>query len=412
MSEVVAPGPLRTLAASTFVNNVGNGAFAAAAVVYLNRVVGLPAASIGLGLTVAAVGGLLASVPAGMLADRTDPARAAGLLAVAAGVVSAAFAVVDNAWAFVVVATAFALCERASVVGRQTLVGTTFTGAERTSARAVLRSVSNVGAALGTGVAALVLTLDSAPAFRLLFGLNALTFVLAGILLLRVRRAAPAVMPVPPPGEAVATRSASPSVLRDHAYAVMSVVNALLTIHVVVLDVVLPLWVVNRTDAPTAAVAALFLANTVLVVLLQLPVSRRFETLTTAIPGLRVAAALVVAMFLLLALSSTTSAWVTVVVLALVVAAQTGAEMVQGATSWPISYDLAPPERIGEYQGFFGVAEQVVQIIGPAALTLVVVTWNGPGPLVLAGAFAVLALVAPAVAQRLVPRRTAHLAEV
>lgn len=412
-SGLTVRGPLRTIAWSTLINNAGNGAFAVTAVVYLNQICHISSSAIGLGFTVAAVAGLLASIPAGVVADRGNPAVVAGVFAAAAGIASALYAVVAGTWSFFIVAVVYALLERGSVIARQALIGVTFTGTQRSAARALLRSVSNIGAALGTGGAALVLALGTATGYRILFVLNALTYALAGILLSRVRadREQGTTAEVAPPGEEThvaraAGATALVAVLRDHTYAAVSVVNALLTVHAVVLEVVLPLWVVNRTHAPHTVVALLVVVNTTLVILFQIPVSRPFETVHRAIAGLRVAALLLAMMFFLLFLSSRFDQAAAIAILLLAAGAQTGAEMVQAAVSWPLGYDLAPPRRIGEYQGFFGIAEQVVQIAGPVGLTWVLFHQKGSGALTLAALFAILAVGAPPFVRRLIAGRT------
>jgi MFS family permease len=402
-SDLSRPGPLRTLAWATLVNNAGNGAFAATAVVYLNQVHGISGSLIGIGFTVAATAALLASVPVGIFADLGNPAAQAGILAGAAGAASALYTVVTGARSFIAVAVVYALLERGSVVGRQTLIGVAFTGTHRTAARALLRSVSNVGAAFGIAIAALVLAVGTATTYRILFVVNAFTYAFAGFLLSRVRVAratAPEASGIHEAGGAGAGNGARDSqskvaVLRDFPYALVSGVNALLTIHVVVLEVIIPLWVVNRVEAPRSVVALLLLANTAIVILFQVPVSGPFTTVQKAVSGLRVTALLLAAMFLLLYLSSTAEAAGAIAFLVLAAGAQTGAEMVQGAASWPLSYDLAPIGRMGEYQGFFGAAEQAVQIVGPAGLTLLLIDWQGPGALILGVLFGIVAAIAP-----------------
>lgn len=64
---------MRTLAWATLVNTVGMGLWSAGAVLFLTRNAGLSPESVGLGLTIAALVGLSASVPLGNLADRWDP---------------------------------------------------------------------------------------------------------------------------------------------------------------------------------------------------------------------------------------------------------------------------------------------------------------------------------------------------
>jgi hypothetical protein len=172
-------------------------------------------------------------------------------------------------------------------------------------------------------------------------------------------------------------------------------VNALLTIHVVVLDVIMPIWVVTRTQAPHSVVAALLISNTLLVIAFQLPVSRPFETVHTAVSGLRLSGLLLAAMFALLALSSSVSVWPAVILLFISVIAHTGAEMVQGASSWPLSYDLAPQRHLGEYQGVWSLSEQAVRIIAPAGLTFILFSWSGPGAIVLAAALCAVGIAIP-----------------
>ncbi|UUZ44906.1 MFS transporter [Janibacter limosus] len=331
-------GPLRLLAASTLVNNFGNGAFGAAAVVFLSEIVGLSASTIGVGLTISAVVGLLSSLPAGLISDRTNAAMAAGTLLILASVASALYAVIDSVVLFIVVAAVFALPERSAAVARQSLVGLVFTGPTRTAARAGLRSITNIGAALGGGLAALTLAIGSREAFQLLFLVNAASFVIAGVLIMRVRSYTAVSTTLGDSDSEISTHRA----LRDRPYVAVSMVNALLTIHVVVLDVIMPIWVVTRTQAPHSVVAALLISNTLLVIAFQLPVSRPFETVHTAVSGLRLSGLLLAAMFALLALSSSVSVWPAVILLFISVIAHTGAEMVQGASSWPLSYDLAP----------------------------------------------------------------------
>ncbi|MFJ3216304.1 hypothetical protein ACIPLC_10335 [Kitasatospora sp. NPDC086801] len=77
-------------------------------------------------------------------------------------------------------------------------------------------------------------------------------------------------------------------------------------------------------------------------------------------------------------------------VAALLVAAsvlQVIGEMRQSAGSWQISFDLAPPERIGQYQGFFGTGVAVARTLGPLLLTTLLLDGGLAGWLVLGGLF-------------------------
>jgi hypothetical protein len=43
--------------------------------------------------------------------------------------------------------------------------------------------------------------------------------------------------------------------------------------------------------------------------------------------------------------------------------------MLQSAGSWQLGFELAPDDRIGEYQAFFGTGVTVARTLGPLALT-------------------------------------------
>ncbi len=55
---------------------------------------------------------------------------------------------------------------------------------------------------------------------------------------------------------------------------------------------------------------------------------------------------------------------------------QVAAEMGQSAGSWQLSFDLAPADRVGEYQGFFGTGVTVARTMGPLVLTSLLLEWG------------------------------------
>lgn len=85
------------------------------------------------------------------------------------------------------------------------------------------------------------------------------------------------------------------------------------------------------------------------------------------------------------ALSAGASPGVAAGVLVLGAVLQVAAEMGQSAGSWQLSFDLAPADRVGEYQGFFGTGVTVARTAGPLLLTWLLVEWGIPGWLLLGG---------------------------
>ena len=70
--------------------------------------------------------------------------------------------------------------------------------------------------------------------------------------------------------------------LRNRGFLAMSFCDGILGTNQVLLNVVIPLWLVQETDAPRVLLAWLFGTNTVLAVLLQVPASRGVRDRRTA----------------------------------------------------------------------------------------------------------------------------------
>ncbi|GGN91790.1 MFS transporter [Actinoplanes lobatus] len=373
-------GPARKLVTAQLVTNIGNGAFGTCSALYFTQVLGFSPAALGLGLAAAGVAGVLAGVPAGHLADRFGARRVAVLLVALTGVAAAGYIVLDSYPAFVVIACAWALFGRGGYAARQALMAAVLSGQDLVQARARLRVVTNIGLAIGAGVGALALAADTPQAYRIVLALDAFSFFGSAVLLHR--------LPAAPP-TAVERQPGEPrlAVLRDRPYATITLLNMVMSLHVPVLDVILPLWIVLHTGAPKPLTAALVVLNTVTVVLLQVRVTTGIDTVPTAVRATRTAALVLAGMCLFFAASDGRDAVVATVLLIVAAGLHVYGEMVQSSAGWVLAYELAPPDRQGQYQGFFNSGTAVSQMVAPAALTLLLIEGGRPGWLVLAAAF-------------------------
>jgi predicted MFS family arabinose efflux permease len=163
-----SPGPLRTFAVVTLVNTIGNGLLATAVVLYFTHVVRLSGAQVGVGLTVAGGLGLLVGVPLGHLADQRGPREVLFVLILGEAVATATYVLVDSYAAFLVASCAVVTLNRGSSAVRQGLIAQVVDPAERVRGRATLRAVTNVGFAIGSGVAAVGILVDTRGAYDVL----------------------------------------------------------------------------------------------------------------------------------------------------------------------------------------------------------------------------------------------------
>jgi MFS family permease len=381
-SRVIPPaGPQRVLALAQLSNSVGDGAYYVTSALYFTQVVGLAPARVGLGLTVAWAVGSLVGVPLGRLADRRGPRGTAVLLALTTSVAVASFLVVRGFVPFVLAACVYASAQSGLAAARQALLAGLVSREERTGLLAHLQSTLNAGLAVGAGLGGLALHLGTREAYLGVFALDAVSFLLCAAVLSRL-----------PVVKAVHARVADEKgqgdalgVLRDRPYALVTLLNTVLLLRMPLLSLGIPLWISERTEAPTWLVSALFVLNTGAVMLFQVRMARGVRGPASATRAVRRSGLVMLASCAVFALSAGVSPWVAVGVLTVGAVLQVVAEMQQSAGSWQLSFDLAPADRVGEYQGFFGTGVTVARTAGPLVLTSLLLGWGTPGWLLLGG---------------------------
>jgi MFS family permease len=377
LPEHQAPG--RLLAAAQLAGSLGDGAFLTCSVLFFTRIVGLTPAQVGLGLTLGWAVGSVAGVPLGHLADRHGARGSAVLLALATSGSILAFLVVRSPLLFVLAACLYGSCQTGLAAARQALLAAFTDPERRTRVRAHLQSAGNAGLAVGAGLGGLALSAGTASAYLTVFVLDAASFVVTA-----------AVLGGLPPVTTSAPRAGEPklAVLRDRPYALVTLLNAVLLLRMPLLSVAIPLWIVTRTAAPSWTVSALFVLNTVVVVLLQVRVAGRPASIGTAARMVRRSGLLLCASCVAFALSALgTSPRVALAVLVAGALVQVFGEMLQSAGSWEIGFALAPAGRQGQYQGFFGTGTSVARALGPVLLSTVVLGWGLPGWLLMGALF-------------------------
>ncbi|WP_327287367.1 MFS transporter [Streptomyces sp. NBC_01198] len=396
--------PQRSLALAQLANSVGDGAFYTTSALYFTRVAGLGPARVGLGLTLAWAVGSLVGVPLGRVADRCGPRGTSVLLAAATSAAVGSFLLVQGFAVFVAAACAYTAAQSGLAAARQALLARLVPAGERTGLLARLQSTLNGGLAVGAALGGFALSVGTAAAYRGALALDAACFLGCALLLLRLPRAAP---PAAAPAVAVVGQARHPGILRDRPYVLVTLLNAVLMLRLPLLSLVLPLWITERTEAPAWLASGLFVLNTLAVTLFQVRAARTVSGLGSALRALRRSGVVMLACCAVFALSAGRSAGPAAAVLVAGAVLQVIAEMQQSAGSWQLSFDLAPADRVGEYQGFFGTSVTVARTLGPLVLTTLLLDWGTPGWLLL-GALMVVAAYATGPAARWADGREAR----
>ncbi|MET9952326.1 MFS transporter [Streptomyces sp. NPDC006339] len=378
-------GPTRTqraLLAAQLSNAIGDGAFYVTSALYFSRIVGLSAPQIGAGLAVAWGIGSLAGVPLGHLADRRGPRGSAVLLALATAAAVASFLLIRSFLPFLLAAVVYATAQSGLAAARQALLAGLVEPAARVGMLARIQATLNAGLAVGAALGGLALSAGTRGAYLAVFALDAAGFLVCALVLHRL----PA-LPGTPAGAGGEPRLV---VLRDRPYAVLTLLNALLLLRLPLLSLALPLWIVERTSAPGWTVSALFVLNTGAVMLFQVRAARSVTGLGEATRAVGRSSLVMLASCAVFAVTAAGfGPWPTVAVLVLGAVLQVIAEMRHSAGSWQIGFSLAPADRIGQYQGFYGTGVPIARTLGPLLVTTLLIGWGVAGWLVLGGIFVV-----------------------
>jgi MFS transporter len=369
------------LAAANLTNSVGDGLFAAIGVVYLVRVVGLSSGQVVVGLAIGSAVALLAGIPVGVVADRVGAQRVYLVLLGAEGLAVAAYALVGGVTSFVVVAALAVTANRSTAGVRNGFIAQIAPLGARMRMRAYLRSVTNVGTALGAGLAGLALIhpVRSVPT-AVLFA-DTLTFLLTAAIITRIAR---------PPRSASPSSSESPwTVLRSGHFLLASTSQAMLSLNALLLTLTLPLWIITRTIAPPATIGALLVGSTVGAVTLQLPMSRVAATTSGASRSSWIAGLLIAGGCAVFSFTTDTTIRATVALLAIGAVLRLVGDLLQAAGGWAMSFAAPPPGWACTYQATYSTAFTAAGVIGPLMSGWVVTREGGLGWLAAGGFFAV-----------------------
>ncbi|MDQ2909591.1 MAG: MFS transporter, partial [Actinomycetota bacterium] len=245
--------------------------------------------------------------------------------------------------------------------GQSTLLSRLTPPEDRHSAYALQRISMNLGMGLGGVVGGLIATTSDPSSFTLLFLLDAATFLVFVLVLSAIRE--------PPPVEVEEGEEAKTgyrAVLRDHNFVALLGLNVLFVAVGYEVFALLPPFAKNYADVSERWVGMIWLANTLLIVLIQLPVSKALEgrrrMVALALMNVlwAVAALIVLAAGELLTATSAALVFITATMVFGV------GETLQGPTQAPLVADLAPEHLRGRYFALGAMSWSAGSILGPA----------------------------------------------
>jgi MFS family permease len=373
-----------------FTDAVGRGLFLAGSALFYTQVIGLSTTQVGTGLSIAALCGLICGVPIGRVADRIGAPNMMILLQVwrAAGFLVYPF--LTSFPQFLVVACFLGIADSAVPPILQSIAGSITEDDSPVGTMATVAVVRNAAYSLSALGATVAITLVGSSAYVGFVLANAVAFLLTAVLLMRLRlprtvnRAEPSV-------------GVSQLPWRDLPFLGLALLNGILYLHVVILSVILPLWIVTRTPAPKSIVGVVLFVNTIIAVTLQVRLSRGGDDLRHA-GRLQRRAGVALAVFCGLAAASALvrPAFAAALVLLAAVALTLG-EIWQSAGGWGVSFKLSPPGQRNFYLGLYNLGSSGMAVLGPSLLSFAVIEGGPIGWAVLGAVFLLVGVVTAAV---------------
>jgi MFS family permease len=358
------PRSVTTLQVGGLVNAFGNGITLPFLFIYLHNVRGIGLGIVGLIVGTHAVVSIVAGPLFGILIDRVGGRR---MLGIALGILAGGYALyplVDGAWQGFAVAAITGVGVGGFWPSQSTLIAGLTSPAQRPAAFAMQRVVMNLGIGLGALAGGLIATTESPGSFTVLFLLNSLTFVVYGAVMLAL---------VPPPDLGVRPATAVQAeragsyrdVLRHRAFVAVIGLNSLFIFAGFSGFELLPVYAKNEAAVSETQIGIVFLVNTIVIVLLQLPVARLAQG-RRRMPALGLLGLLWASAWLVVPLAGSKTAGAATLLLIGAMTIFAVGECLHGAVHAPLVSDLAEPRLLGRYMALSALSWQVGFALGPA----------------------------------------------
>ena len=367
------------LQAGNAVSFFGYGLIIPFEIIYLHQIRGFATTTAGFVLAAILGTATLVAPASGTLLDhvRPKPILIAGNLTSALGY--AGFAFVDRPWQAFACAVVGGAGIGAAGTANQTLLITLVTPEQRAASFALGRVASNLGLGIGATVAGFIISSDQhLRSFQTLYLFDAITYAAFALVVLAM---------VPNRRAAAAHASAVGgfrAVARDRRFLIVIAVNiVLIIVGYTLYSTILPPFAIAHTRVGPAGIGIIKLANTLFIVIAQIPATRVVKRLRRAQAFAAASALWVIALLGVLPATLIHSELGATALLAGVATVFAIGECVHGVVLGPLVADLAPPHLLGRYMSMYALMATGGLALGPAIGGVVLATspdavwWGG-----------------------------------
>ena len=382
--NVVSPDPIvRKITLSTFINTFGNGLFMTTGIIYFSLVVGLGAQKVALAFSLSGALSLLLSVPSGHFADRYPPRLIASTALVGMGFCAFALIFIQNWWLLLTALSLDSIFEVFGQNARMAMIARIGEGEERVRIRAYTRAVTNLGIAFGTVIAGFALAINTPFAYKFMIALNSVTFFLAAVAYLRVPNVKPSL---------TNREKFDWTILKDYRYISAMLLSGVMSMHFILQNIAIPVWVVKETNAPRWWVSVIMFVNTIAVVLFQVKMSKGAANAEIGAKQFKKAGFYIAAACLFYGAAKGLNPYAASAVLIIAMLIHVVGELLASTGSWSIAFEMANQDRQGAYQGLWRMGFGGMNVIGPSLVIFFAIGLGQIGWVIMAFIFIITGL--------------------
>ena len=354
------PRSVWTLEVGGFANAFGNGVAFPFLVIYLHNVRGFSLGLAGAILATSAAAGIAANPVAGALVDRIGGRATLGLALVLLAAGFGAYPFIREPWHAFLFSIVAGAGNGAFWPSQSALLAGLTPAARRHGAYSVQRVSRNLGLGLGGAAGGLIATTDDPTSFTVLFMLDAVTFLVYVAVLAFVPE------PERAPEEPGARRVRYLEVLGDRALVGVVGLNAVYVAAGYAVWELLPVFAKNEAGVSEREIGFIFLINTLVIVLAQLPLTKLLEGRRRMRALAAMTAIWAVAMLVVLSGGLWFEAAAAAAVFAVAAVVFGVGECFHGPTQAPLVADLAPDRLRGRYMALGSLSWEIGFLAGPA----------------------------------------------
>jgi len=382
--NVISPDPIvRKITLSTFINTFGNGLFMTTGIIYFSLVVGLGAQKVALAFSLSGALSLLLSVPSGHFADRYPPRLIASTALVGMGFCAFALIFIQNWWLLLTALSLDSIFEVFGQNARMAMIARIGEGEERVRIRAYTRAVTNLGIAFGTAIAGFALAINTPFAYKSMIALNSVTFFLAAVAYLRVPNVKPSL---------TNREKFDWTILKDYRYISAMLLSGVMSMHFILQNIAIPVWVVKETNAPRWWVSVIMFVNTIAVVLFQVRMSKGAANAEIGAKQFKKAGFYIAAACLFYGAAKGLNPYAASAVLIIAMLIHVVGELLASTGSWSIAFEMANQDRQGAYQGLWRMGFGGMNVIGPSLVIFFAIGLGQIGWVIMAFIFIITGL--------------------